>query len=375
MKKDKNYLIYIPIFLLFLISITNLYNAKYLNNFYQNYYLKQILWYILGFIILIICNKINLKNIFKYSKYLYIINLLLLLLVLFIGEEINGTRAWINLKFFTFQPSEFMKISLTLYLIEISQKKENKFYNICKLSLITLIPSLLVFLEPDTGAIIFYLVVYFYIITTKKIKWYWYLFFLSIGIAFTFLFVYLYLYNQDLLVNLIGTSFFYRVDRFINFKTNNYQLDLALLNIFGTSFIRNGFNNILIYIPEGATDFIFAFSIGNFGIFLGIAIILCYLILLLGISNTPKNKTNKKTNYFIISFLIILFFQISINILMNIGLIPIVGITLPFLSYGGSSILVCFIFLSITLNLTNKENYYHKVHSKNKSNHLQVYKD
>ena len=375
MKRYESYLIYLPILVLFFFSVINLYNARYLNVFYANYYLKQIIWYLLGIITIFLLKKINVKNLFKFSKYLYYINLLLLLLVLFIGEEINGTKAWIDLKIFTFQPSEFMKISLTLYLIEVASKKENKFHNICRLTIYTLLPSLLVFLEPDTGAIIFYLIIYFFIATTKKIKWYYYLIFVALAFLFISLFIYYYIFDQDLLIKLIGTSFFYRVERIINFKNNNYQLELALLSIFGSPILRNGINNILLYIPEGATDFIFAFCIGNFGFGVGIIIIICYGIFLIGLTKKIKPFNTKKTNYFVISFLLILFSQILINISMNIGLIPIVGITLPFLSYGGSSIIVCFIFLAITLKLTNKDNYIHKERSKNKNNHLRDDKD
>jgi len=372
MKRNENYLISIPILILFLISIINLYNAKYLNSFYNYYYLKQIIWYIFGILIILITRKINLKAIFKYSKHLYIINIFLLILVLFIGDEINGTRAWIDLKFFNFQPSEFMKITLTLYLIEQSQKKEKKLLNICKLTILTLIPSLLVFLEPDTGAIIFFVIIYFFILSTKKIKWYYYLIFIITMIALVIVFFYCYFNNQDLLIKLIGTSFFYRVDRIINFKANNYQLDLSLLSIFGGLIFKNGFNNILIYIPEGATYFIFAFCIGNFGLSIGILIIGCYALILWGLLKKIKSKQNKKTNYLVISFLLILFFQVVINISMNLGIIPIVGITLPFLSYGGSSILVCFIYLALIFNLTSKDNYYNRQKSKNKSNHYKV---
>ncbi|MBQ6841480.1 MAG: FtsW/RodA/SpoVE family cell cycle protein [Bacilli bacterium] len=374
MIRNKNISIYLPIFFLFIISIINLYNAKYLNSFYSNYYIKQIIWYILGIAIIFIIQKLNLKNIFKYSKYIYYANLLLLILVLFIGEEINGTRAWIDFKFFTFQPSEFMKLSLTLYLIEVSSRKENKLNNIFKLTILTLLPSLLVFLEPDTGAIIFFIIVYLFILITKKIKWYFYLIMGILGITSLLLFIYFYLYNQDLLINLIGTSFFYRVDRFINFRTNNYQLELSLISIFGTPFIRNGFNKILLYIPEGATDFIFAFCAGNYGMLMALLIIISYIILLIKISFKIKHSQNKKTNYLVISFILILFFQITINILMNIGLIPIVGITLPFLSYGGSSLMVNFLFLGIILNLTNKDGN-RKAHSKNKNNLSKAYKD
>jgi len=333
MKKYENVLLWLSVTLLFFISIINLYNAKFLNSFYNNYYLKQCIWYFLGFLIIIISSKMNFKAIFKYSNIIYLINVLFLLLVLFIGDEINGTKAWIDFKIFTLQPSEFMKISLTLYLIEISQKKLNKFAKFSYLTIITLIPCILVFLEPDTGAIIFYLIIYFYLLTTLKIKWFYYLFLIFFLLGLGLLFIFLYQNQQDLLIKLIGTSFFYRVERIINFKSN-YQLELSLLSIFGSPFIRNGFNGILLYIPEGATDFIFAFSIGNFGFFMCPLILWTYLMLLITISFKINNKYNKKTNYLVISFLLILLCQILINIMMNIGIIPIVGITLPFLSFN-----------------------------------------
>lgn len=369
MKTKENKYLILSIIFLFIISISNLYNAKYLNVFYSDYYLKQSLWFSIGIIILLICKKLNLRNIFKYSKYLYFFNLLLLVIVLIWSDPINGTKAWINLKYFSFQPSEFMKLSLSLYLIEISLRKENKGINILKMTIITLLPSLLVFLEPDTGAIIFYLITYIYLITTKKIKWFYYLIaFISLSFLAA-IFIYLYLNNQDILINYLGTSFFYRVDRFINFHNNNYQLELAMISIFGGSLIRNGFNNILIYIPEGATDFIFAFSIGNFGLIIVLLIIISYLMLLYPLFRKLKFNKNKKTNYLIISFILIIVSQSIINILMNIGLIPIIGITLPFISYGGSSLIVSFIFLGIILSLTSMDNYYnHKAYSKSKNN-------
>ena len=352
MKEKRN--IYFFIIIFFILSCINLYNARFLNTFYKFYYIKQIIWYILGFLTIFIIKKINIKNIFKYSKYLYILNIILLILVLLLGDAINGTKAWLNIGIFTFQPSEFMKISLALFLIEITSKKEKKLIIIIKLFIYTLIPSILVFLEPDTGAIIFYLFILFSILLLLKIKWHYYLIIILLGISASMIFVYLYFNNQDLLVKILGTSIFYRIDRLINFRTNNYQLELALISIFASSVIRNGFGNILLYIPEGETDFIFAFAIGNFGLILIPIILISYFFTFINVLNLLKYSQNKKTNYLIISFFNMFFFQVIINIAMNIGLVPIIGITLPFLSYGGSSLLVYFIFLGIIFSLVNK---------------------
>ena len=128
-----------------------------------------------------------------------------------------------------------------------------------------------------------------------------------------------------------------------------------MLSIFASSFIHNGFKNILTYIPEGTTDFIMAFIIGNYGIITFYIIIILYYLLLKELITLTKYTQNKKTNYLIISFVYILFIQTIINISMNIGLIPIIGITLPFLPYGGSSLLVNFLYLGIIFNLTNTD--------------------
>ena len=337
-----------------IISIINVYNAKYLNTLYSQYYIKQFIWYIVSIILFLILQKINIKNIFKISYIFYILNIILLILVLIIGKEINGTKGWINIKGISFQPSEFMKLSLSLFLINISIKKEKKLKNVIKLFIYTLIPSILVFIEPDTGAIIFYFIILFTILFTKKINFKYYIYLLIIFILLLFSFIYLYQNNQDLLVKLIGNSFYYRVNRILSYK-ESYQMDMALTNIYSVSFIRNGFNKILLYIPEGVTDFIFAFSIGNFGFIMLFIIITIYLFLIYNLFNLIKKYNDKKTNYLIISFIIMLFFNILINILMNIGLIPIIGITLPFLSYGGSSLILYFLYIGIIFNLTTTD--------------------
>ena len=352
---DRKGKIIISIALLGIISIINLYNTKYLNSIYNNYYLKQLIWYIFCFFTCFILSKNKLKIIFKYSNYLYYFNIVLLILVLLIGKNINGARAWLNLGIFSFQPSELMKISLNLYLFKLCDLKGKKETKILKLFIVTLIPSILVFLEPDTGAIIFYSIIFLVSLSYLKINKKYYVFFFLIGTISLLTTIYLYIYKQNILIKMLGTSIFYRADRLINFKKNNYQRDLAILSIFGSNLLRNGFKKVSIYVPESPTDFIFAFCIGNYGIIIGIITLLIYFYLLYNLISLINIKPDKKTNYLIISFVYMTFLQIIINISMNIGLIPIIGITLPFLSYGGSSLLICFIYLGIIFSLTNKD--------------------
>lgn len=339
MKKFIN--LFIPLFIIILISLITLFDYD------KTYFCKQLAWIVLGLILLIIGKFINYDKVFKYSKYLYFFNVILLVLVLIFGNEVNGSRAWFDFNYFSFQPSELMKLSLALYLADFFSKKRKGYF--FKSLFILLIPSILVFLEPDTGAIIMYLVIYaatlFYVLNKKKP-----LYLLTfLGITLIGGVIFLYFYNVDLLIKILGTSIFYRMDRLINFQ-NNYQLENALISM-GTASLFRRSKNAMLYIPESVTDFIFARVVSQYGFIIGIIILFCYFFILIYFIKEIKNKT--KHSIFVNAFFWLFLFQILQNILMNIGLIPIMGIPLPFLSYGGSNTIIYFIFLMIIINRKN----------------------
>ena len=351
-----NLILFIPLIILNIISLFTMRLSKLISDNYLNAFNKQILFFILGYLIIFIISKINIKKIFKFIPYLYIFNVLLLILVLFIGRSINGSKCWISLGTFSFQPSELMKITLTFYLINIlySTRKRNIIY-LLKITLLTIIPSILVFLEPDTGAIINYLLILFMILIFSKFNKWFYILGVLLSILITCLFLYLYFYNTDYLINILGSSIFYRMDRILNIG-ENYQITNALINIGSTSLFNFNLNNILLYIPEAPTDFIFAFTIGNFGLLSGIIILLSYLTIFIYIITKNKNIKSKKYNNLISIFTLLLIFQITYNIAMNIGILPIMGIPLTFLSYGGTNTIISYIILGIILNIFNKSN-------------------
>lgn len=335
--------LYIPLLIIISISLITLFNYDF------SYFIKQALWIIFGFVTLFCSKKLKENYIFNYSKYLYYFNLILLILVLLIGKEINGAKAWFSFKYFSFQPSELMKFSMTIYLTSICTEKNKFFY--LKSFFIFIIPSVLVFLEPDTGAIVMYLIIYlsalFFSLKNKKR---FYILCIT-GVIALLGFYLLYVFNVDILIKLLGTSIFYRIDRIINFK-NNYQLENALISIGTAEFVGRN-NKPLIYIPESVTDFIFARVVANYGFIIGIILIICYsLILYYLIKKINKSKIGMVTFIFFWLFV----FQLTQNIFMNLGLFPIMGISLPFLSYGGSNTIIYFLFLGIILN-KKKEKY------------------
>lgn len=330
-----NYIILIPILILNIISLFYLHSTSYFN--------KQLLYLFLSYITLFILSKIKLKYIFKYIRYLYIFSVFLLIIVLLIGREVHGAKAWLHLYSFSIQPSEIAKLILTIYLTYLTYKKKN----IILLIFLTLIPSILTFLEPDTGAIIFYLIILISTLKYSNIKKKHLITGIFILLLFIGINISLYFINKDLLIKIYGTKLFYRIDRLISFKEqNNIQTINSLISI--------GSHN-LIYIPENHNDFIFASIISKYSpiVFITILISFTSIILYYILSITKKKNISNIFNFIILNMLL---FQIFYNILMNLSLLPIIGIPLPFLSYGGSYLITLYALIGISINLKNNFN-------------------
>lgn len=355
------------VLLLALISLISINSAeKVLGYMKDNYTLKQAIWYIIGFILIIIINKIDNKRILKYTNHLYIFGNITLLLLLIFASPINNAKSWFVINGVgAFQPSEFMKIILILMLSkEITKFKEEypkptvleEFKFIIKIFLIVLIPSILTFLQPDTGVVLIYLLITLIMLFISGIRYRWFILLFTILFLLVGSVLLIYFIDNNLFIKIFGTSFFLRVDRLLDWKNGSgYQLENGMIAIGSAGLFGFGINNTPIYFPEPQTDFIFAIISSNTG-FIGsiILIILLFLldIRLIYIGMKSKNNINK----FIISGSVaMLMYQQIQNIGMTYGMFPITGITLPFISYGGSSLLSYMIILGIILNIT-KEN-------------------
>ncbi len=362
MKKNKKIIIILIIF--FIVSIISIYGTlKYVSD--SNIIYKQIFFYLLGFLIILLLTKFDYQLIVEYGYIFYIVINILLALVLFIGEPVNGARAWFKIpKIGTFQPSEFMKIGLILMNAKIidshNKKYNNNFINnlklIIKLLIITIIPSILTFLEPDTGAVILYMVILIGMLYISGIKRYW--FYISITILLLTVggILYLYLFQQEYFINILGSDFFYRMDRIFDWiNGKGMQLENSLIAIGSSGILGKGFNKILIYFPEPATDFIFASFASCFGLIGALFLITTIIMFDLEIINIAKKTNIRFSKYIIIGILCSLIYQQIQNIGMTIGLFPITGITLPFISYGGSSLLSYMILIGIIININKKE--------------------
>ena len=366
-KIDKLMIFYIVVLGVF--SLISIYSASmYLSKTLGNLVIKQAAWYLVSIILIFFIFRFKLNFFIKIAPYIYIFNTILLLGLLFIAPEINGSKCWYVINGIgSFQPSEFMKISLILmevFVINKFKEKNNElkpskeFKMISIISIILLIPSILTFLEPDTGAVIIYFIITITILFISNIRIRWFILLFSGVIIFITVFFLIYFYQQKLFINIFGSDFFYRIDRVINWKNGSgMQLENSLAAIGSSNIFGHGFNKTPLYFPEAGTDFIFTVFSSNFG-FIGslllISIILLLDIHIIKIGINTKNKTYK----FIIAGIISIFFYQQIqNISMTIGLLPITGITLPFISYGGSSLLAYMILIGFCMYIYNERNF------------------
>ena len=364
MKNIIKYLILLSLIIFFIISITTIYSLSLTNNL-NGIIAKQIIWYLIGFFIILLSSNFNLSNITNHATIIYIICNILLFLLLIFGVSINGSKCWFIIpKIGSFQPSEFMKLSLILINAKIlssysKNHKERTFKDDLKVFFIimsiTLIPSILTFLEPDTGMVIIYFLISFVMLFIYGIRKSIFIILIILFMIIISSFLYFYFNYQDNFINIFGTSFFYRIDRLLDWSNKSgMQLTNALSSIKAAGLFGFGIGNTPIYIPEAHTDFIFSAFANNFG-FIG-TIILILTIIIFDVSILIyANKINNKTHiYIIMGFLTMILYQQIQNIGMNIGLLPITGITLPFISYGGSSLLSYMLGISFIINYNKK---------------------
>lgn len=367
-KRKIDWGILLPVICFGIISIITISSAlTYLSPTVGNLALKQAIWYVIGGGIIFVLFKFKNDYLYRNAWFFYLLCNLLLLFLLLFAPAINNSKCWFVLPGIgSFQPSEFMKVSLILVLaVMIYKFRENhqtpsikeEFLFLLRSFLVVLVPSILTFLEPDTGAVIIYFVIYFVIIFTSGIRLRWFFIFLLLILLVLGFVLGTYFFQEELFVKIFGTDLYYRFDRIFSWQSGSgLQLENALASIGSAGVFGYGYNQTPIYFPESGTDFIFAVFASNFGL-LGAIVLLLLIVFfdgkLIYLASKKINPIDKFTLAGIIGMLV---FQQVQNIGMTIGLFPITGITLPFISYGGSSLLSYMILVGIVLNISSEDN-------------------
>ena len=365
MTKDKiNLKIIIPIFLMAIISVVTIYSAmSYTSPTLGNLALKQFIWYLVGCVLVFILIKLKNEYLYRHTWFLYIFGNLLLLGLLFFAEPVNNSRCWYIIPGVgSIQPSEFMKIFIMLTLATMIHNFRNdydsptvreEFIFILKTLGIVLIPSVLTFLEPDTGSVIIYFIIYISMMFASGIRIGWFIMAISVVWVILGTTLFLYFREEDLFIKIFGTSIFYRLDRLFDWRAGSgLQLENAMAAIGSAGLFGHGFNKTPVYFPESATDFIFAVFASNFGL-VGVILLLAIIIFFdVSIILLTRRKIVDTDKYVLAGIIGMLLFQQIQNIGMTVGLLPITGITLPFISYGGSSLLSYMLLAGVLINIS-----------------------
>ncbi len=325
------------------------------NNPYK-YMLHQLLFAFIGFLLMYICSKTDFKLYKKHANKILIVSFILLILVLIPGIGIvrNGSRSWFGMGPFGIQPSEIAKIAMIIFVSKYLSKYNDYMDNIKEYSLpillLVLFCFLLILLEPDFGSGAILVLSLVALIFTSKIK---VSFFVKIGFV-----------GVLGVVGLIIAAP-YRIARILAYLNpwsdplgSGFQIIQSLYAIGPGGLFGLGLGNSIqkhFYLPEPQTDFIFAIISEELG-FVGILIIAsCYIVLFYNVIKISLETKDLFGKYLSFGLILELILQTLLNLLVVVGLIPVTGVTLPFLSYGGSSLLTCLIMIGIILNIAKNK--------------------
>jgi len=335
--KKLDWLILFAFFIFVFFSLSFLY-------FYDfSFFKKQAFWYLLAFLIIIVFSQINWNWVLNQKNFLYgiyFLNLILLLISNFQSSKVRGTKSWIYLGGINFEPVEFTKLVLILVLSVFFAKRyliSWQFKNLLISFLIFFVPGFLVFIHPDLGSVAILFAI-----------WVSFLFFGGIYKKRFFIGFLIFLILCYLAWNFVLKD--YQKNRFLGFLFPekdplgiNYNLNQAKIAIGSGGFWGKGLGQGAIaqfrFLPEAHNDFIFAALLEQWGFLGGIILILTYVFVFYRILTIGKKATNNTFKFLVLGSVVYIFLQTFINMSTNIGLLPVTGVTLPFVSYGGSSLL------------------------------------
>ena len=348
----------VNILLLFIISLSTIYSATITKS--EPFFIKEIIWFVISIFVFVVVSLIDYRKYYKYSAAIYIFNILMLLSVLVIGTSRLGAKRWIDLGPLALQPSEFSKLFLiftfSAYLINNYSDRYTGFKAMF-MSFLHIFPVFfLIAVEPDLGTSLVIILIYGMLLFLNKLEWkciatVFFTIAALIPISYKFL---LKGYQKD------------RIDTFLNpeldalgtgWNITQSKIAIGSGKIFGKGFLNNT-QGKLKYLPESHTDFIGSVFLEERGFLGGSMLLLIYIVLLaqiIYIADTTEDKFGKYVCYGVAT---IFFFHIFVNMGMIMGIMPVTGLPLLLMSYGGSSLVFSFLILGVVQSV--------KIHRGNK---------
>lgn len=355
--KDIDWVILICVIVLFAIGITVLYSCT--QNLEFEEFKKQLVWFSVSIVAMVVFICIDYHTITKFSPIIYGVFMLLLVGVLF-TSPINGATSWFDLGFFLFQPGEFAKVFVVIFLTYVITKFQNrekseinKPWKLAVTLCVIILPILLLAIQPDYGTAIAFLIATVFVLFVS-------------GINKKYIFTAILL-----IIILMPVLYFFvlpehaktRIDVFLNpeldprgagYNIIQSKLAIGAGNLFGMGLLKGNQTQLGFLYPK-TTDFIFSVIGEELGFVVSGLIVIVYVVLLTRAISIAKNAKDDTGSYIAIGIVGILFFHVVENIGMTIGLLPITGVPLPFISYGGSSLITNFICIGLLLNIRKRQ--------------------
>jgi rod shape determining protein RodA len=347
---------------IFLVGVLNLYSATH-SQFHDGLdvlYKSQIMWFFISAFLAVAISFINPKTFERFSYLAFSVTLCMVFLVLLMGKVGMGAQRWLVIGPIRMQPSEFMKLGLVLalarYFTKVNPEKQLGFKDLIIPGIITLVSAIMVIIQPDLGTGMLLLFIFSIVLFYKRLKWK-----TIINLGFIAMFSGVVMYN-------FGLKEYQRkrihtfIDPYEDAKGSGYnaiQSEIAIGSgrLFGKGF-KNSSQASLSYLPENHTDFVFAIFNEEHGFFGSVFLIILYLIFFMRLIWLASSVQRFYDSVLVVGIMAIFFCHAFINMAMVTGLLPIVGIPLPLMSYGGSSMLTFGIGVGIATSISNSRNFF-----------------
>ncbi len=394
--------LFIAVILLTGIGLVAIYSSTYNHPTASGNFTKQVYWVIFSLIAFFLFYFLPHKSFRYLSAYFYAGSLLMLIGVIVFGKVVYGAKSWVSLGPVGFQPSEFAKIGLILFLaywLSYKRRNINNVKDVGVALLIGFVPVALILMQPDLGtAIVFALITFvmifwaglnlfaFFVVVSPAVVVFVSLFGLTaLIITLILIILALIFFKRDLFTSItifvynLASAFIFdylvkylkphqqkRIETFINpyadplgagYNALQAKVAIGSGGLFGKGFMQ-GSQTQLRFIPEQWTDFIFCVIGEEFGFWGSIITLALFFIIFLRILNIVNSVKDHYSRLVLIGILTMIFVHFSINIGMNLGITPVIGLPLPFISYGGSSLLVNMASMGLVMNIYKNRRLY-----------------
>lgn len=349
--RDFDWVLLTFVLIICVLGITEIYSAT-LNTKFAGVHVKQIYWVLAGIVVMFVASFINYQTLLENTWWMYVASIVALVAVVIFGKTYLGAKRWIDLKLFHFQPSEWVKLVMILAMAKYFadyHERELPFRELMKAGLIVGVPMLMVLKQPDLGTSLTYVPVAIMAVFLGGMKFRHAAILLVIaGILMPAMWHWgLKPYQKERLTTFVSPE--------ADAKGAGYQVIQSLVavgsgGIWGKGTTK-GSQTQGQFLPVTHTDFVFAAWCEEHGFVGAMLVLLLYFMVLMRLIHNAQTAPDRAGTFVVMGVVAILLFHVLVNVGMVVGFMPVTGIPLPFMSYGGSSVLFMFLALGIVMNV------------------------